>query len=113
MRCFVSLGRALLWFAALQCVWAFCEKSKRAVCACELSPCFCFTSVFSLFEKVGGLKGVGFFQSHEGYTLHLRGCGSSHRLCSGNVSRKGKKKRIDGSDGGVRSWCFSLRSINY
>lgn len=39
----------------------FCENSARTVRACELSPCFCSASVFSLFEKVGGHKGVGFF----------------------------------------------------
>lgn len=42
-------------------------NTVQAVHACELS-CFCFASVFSLFEKVGGLEGVGFF-SLEGVTL--------------------------------------------
>ena len=43
-------------------VWpSFCENSESTIHACELSPCSCFASVFSLFEKVGGLKGVGFF----------------------------------------------------
>lgn len=52
-------------------VWpSFCENSERTVRACELSPCFCFASVFSLFEKVGGLKGVGFF-SLMGVTLSI------------------------------------------
>jgi len=42
-------------------VWpSFCENSKT-VHACELSACFCSASVFSPFEKVGGLSGVGFF----------------------------------------------------
>lgn len=43
-------------------VWpSFCENSEMTVCACELSPCFCFASVLSQLEKVGGLKGASFF----------------------------------------------------
>lgn len=78
-------------------VWpSFCVNSERTVHACELSPCFCFASVLSLLEKK--LEALKEWDSHGGYTLHLRGCGSPDRVRSGNVSTEEKN---DGSDGDV------------
>lgn len=49
------------WMKCIAAWPSFCENSERTVCACELSPCFCFASVLSQLEKVGVLKGVSFF----------------------------------------------------
>lgn len=79
--------------------------------ACELSPCFCFASVFSLFEKVGGLKGVGFF-SLMGVTLSLSMAVGVLTDCAVGMCLVGEKKMM-----AVMVMCvlvvLSLRSINY
>lgn len=80
-------------------VWpSFCENSERTVHACELSPCFCFASVLSLLEKVGGLEGVGFF-SLMGVTLSISMAVGALPDCAVGMCPVGKKN--DGSNGDV------------
>lgn len=93
MRCSVSLGCVLLWFTALRRAWAFCEKSMRSACACESSPCFSFTSVFSLFEKVGGLKGVVFFSLMR-VTLSISVAVGVLTGCAVGMCLEGRKKMM-------------------
>lgn len=79
--------------------------------ACELSPCFVSASVFSLFEKVGGLKGVGFF-GLMGVTLSISLAVGVLTDCVVGMCLVGEKKRMT-----VMAMCVfmvrSLRSINY
>lgn len=93
-------------------VWpSFCENSERTVHACELSPCFCFASVLSLLEKVGGLKGVGFF-SLMGVRLSISMAVGVLPDCAVGMCPVGKKMMA-----AVMVMCVfmdvSLRSINY
>lgn len=87
------------------------STSERTVYACELSPCFCFASVFSLLEKVGGLKGVGFF-SLMGVTLSISVAVGVLTDCAVGMCLVGKKNMM-----AVMAMCvfmvLSLRSINY
>lgn len=80
--------------------------------ACELSPCFCFASVLSLLEKVGGLKGVGFFILL-GITLSISAAARVLTDFAVGMCLVGGRKKNDGSDGEacIRGLC--LRSINY
>lgn len=106
----MSLGSAYLWFTALQLWPSLCENSETTVHACELSPCFCSASVFSLFKKVGGLRGVGFF-SLMGVTLSISLAVGVLIDCVVGMYLAGEKMMT------VMAMCIfmvlSLRSINY
>lgn len=96
MRCFVSLGSAYLWFTALQCGRAF-VRTARGLC----TPVNCLlVSVlhlfYSLFEKVGGFIGVGFF-SLMGVTLSISMAEGVLTDCVVGMCLVGEKK--DDSDG--------------
>lgn len=89
-------------------VWqSFCENSERTVRACELSPCFFFASVFSLFEKSWRPSRSGFLQSQGGYTLSIATVVGVLTDCA--VGSRGRKNVMVI----LVFMLLSLRSINY
>lgn len=101
----MSLGICLFVVDGVAAWPSFCENSETSVRACELSPCFCFASVLSHSrgkkkkkKQLEALKERVAWVSWGLRTPRLRGCGSSHRLHSGNVSTR---EEHDGRDGDV------------